>query len=231
MSLKAFFVIAGIIVAAVFLIGIWSKDSIRSLITPGLLTQMHAKYERQCWRCHSAFKKNSQNTLCLNCHKEVAADLKDHQGLHGLSGSAKEKQCRSCHTDHKGRDFNINPLDKGTFNHDLTDFRLVGAHARASVNCESCHLQGKKYRVTQKDCFSCHAKNDAHKGQLGKDCVSCHRQTLWKDTYFDHKKTRFPLEGKHQKITCNACHLKETYKNAPIDCNACHLVNDVHASA
>jgi len=227
--LMAAFFLVGIVGIIVLLIRVLRKDSIQNLVTPGNLTVMHAKYENDCARCHRAFRKESQNDLCLVCHKEVSEDLINQQGLHGKSGIVKGKQCKSCHTDHKGRDFDITHLDRGTFNHDLTDFALVGVHARASITCEACHLQGKKFKAAPKDCLSCHLGNDAHRGQLGKDCARCHKENSWKDTFFEHNKTRFPLEGKHQKVTCNVCHANKTYKNTPIDCNDCHLLNDIHA--
>lgn len=230
MRLIIFLIIVIIGIAVVLIMRLRFMDSMGSILSPGPLTANHAKYENDCAKCHHAFKKIKQNDLCLSCHKEVAEDLKTGQGLHGGNNSIKEKQCKSCHTDHKGLEVDITYLDKETFDHNLTDFVLVGAHTRASVNCEACHLQGKKYRDAPRDCLSCHSSNDKHKGQLGKDCASCHRQASWKDTYFDHKKTRFPLEGKHQQVICSACHVNEEYKDAPIDCVACHLINDVHAS-
>lgn len=231
MRLTIFFIIIGIIgFAAILVMRLPHNDSMEKLVKPGLLTTSHSKYENDCAKCHYAFKKRSQNSLCLNCHKEVDVDFKSNHGLHGISGFIKEKPCKSCHTDHKGRDFNIIHLDKETFSHDETGFLLAGAHARASVACEACHQLGKKYRAAPNDCLGCHANNDIHKEQLGTNCISCHKETFWKDTYFDHKKTRFSLEGKHQKVACNACHTNETYKNTPIDCNACHLINDIHAS-
>ena len=221
-----FTAIAGIIV---LLIRVLRKDSMLNLVVPGNLTAMHAKYELECKRCHRAFRKESQSDLCLACHKEVSEDLIKQHGLHGKNGIVKAKQCKSCHTDHQGRDFDITHLDRETFNHDLTDFALAGAHARASVACEVCHLKGKKFREASSDCLSCHLDNDAHKGQLGKDCASCHKVTFWKDTFFEHNKTKFPLEGKHQKTDCFACHANKIYKNTPVGCNDCHLINNVHA--
>jgi hypothetical protein len=216
MRLIIFFIIAIVGFAVALLIRLPHSDSMERLVKPGFLTASHTKYEDDCAQCHDAFKKKSQNNLCLNCHKEVAADLKNNHGFHGASGYVKEKQCKSCHTDHKGREFNIVHVDKEAFSHDETGFSLSGAHSRANVTCEACHLQGKKYRAAPKDCLSCHANNDTHKGQLGTNCASCHKETFWKDTYFDHKKTKFPLEGRHQKLACNACHVNETYKNSPI---------------
>ncbi len=232
MKFSFFSAIGVIVIIALVLVLIFTyRNFMKSLITPGYLTVNHAKYENDCAKCHYAFNKNKQNDLCLNCHKDAAEDLNAGQGLHGKSAIVKEKQCNFCHPDHKGRKFDITSLEISSFNHALTDFALVGAHARAAVSCQTCHLPGKKYRDAPKDCLGCHAKNDIHKGQLGADCVSCHKETFWNETYFDHKKTRFPLEGKHRQADCNACHVNESYKNTPIECLACHLINGEHAGA
>lgn len=206
------------------------RATIESLVMPGPLTESHAKYEVECAKCHSAFKKGSQDPLCLECHKDVQADIQVRQGLHGRVDSGDRKPCQACHTDHKGRAFDIVRLDKETFRHELTDFPLIGSHARLSVTCQSCHADGKKFREASSDCFSCHAKDDRHKGRLGKNCRDCHNEADWQKTYFDHAKTRFPLNGAHQKVLCNACHVGETYKTGQIICVSCHLINDVHDS-
>ncbi len=206
------------------------RNRIESVVMPGHLAQAHAKYENECSKCHSAFKKELQNSLCLECHKDVSGDINAHEGFHGHIVSIEDKKCKLCHPDHLGSSFNIARLDMETFKHDVTDFPLRKAHARLSVACIACHPAGKKYRDAPKDCFSCHAKDDRHKGQLGKNCMDCHNESTWRETYFDHGKTHFPLTGKHQKAACNACHANETYKNTPIDCAACHLINDIHDS-
>ncbi|MEI6437304.1 MAG: cytochrome C [Candidatus Omnitrophota bacterium] len=221
-------VIAGL--AILLVAAILYKQSIEKVVMPGRLAEAHAKYESQCIKCHSAFKKGEQNALCLDCHKDVAGDLKVHQGLHGQIVAISSKDCKSCHPDHMGRSFVIARLDKATFKHDWTDFPLHDAHAGLSVTCDACHTAGKKHRDAPKDCFSCHQKDDHHKGALGKNCADCHKETAWKETYFNHAKTHFLLTGKHQKVACNACHTNETYKNTPLDCKSCHMINDVHAS-
>lgn len=206
------------------------KETMESLVMPGSLSAAHARYENQCSQCHSSFKKENQNELCLNCHRDVKFDLTHEEGFHGRSRTAMEGQCKTCHTEHKGRSYSTINLEKETFNHNTTDFPLTGAHALLSVTCDSCHAQGKKLRDAPRDCFSCHARDDRHQGGLGQQCAQCHKETSWKETYFDHGRTKFPLTGKHQKVACEACHVSQNYKQTPVTCIACHLVNDVHGS-
>ncbi len=206
------------------------KPTIERLVMPGPVVQGHAEIEQACSKCHSPFSKDTQDQLCNDCHTEVGQDVTRGQGFHGRFSPVREMQCNACHTDHRGRDADIVRLDPETFRHEVTDFPLTGAHARVGVHCAACHVEGKKYREAPTDCFSCHAKEDVHKGALGTDCARCHQDTAWKDARFDHTTTRFPLEGKHQGVACYACHQNETYTNTPLDCIACHLVNDVHDS-
>jgi len=200
------------------------------ILSPGPLTAKHAKLENDCAKCHSSFDKSKQNSLCLSCHKEVANDIDKHQGLHGSGIASQGKKCSSCHTEHKGRDFDIRQLDKASFNHNrLTDFPLVASHANPKVTCESCHGSYKDYYLTPRDCFSCHKEKDSHDGRLGQDCSICHKPTVWKDASFDHNKTYFKLQGRHQKLSCLECH-KDNSGRMKIDtsCYSCHQKDDVH---
>ena len=43
-----------------------------------------------------------------------------------------------------------------------------------------------------------------------------------KDTEFNHDKTGFELEGPHQRISCDSCHLRGIFKGLPKRCAGCH---------
>lgn len=190
---------------------------------PGKLIEGHAKLEENCRNCHVPFDKAAQDRLCLNCHKEVAADVAGHQGMHGR---IRIETCRKCHTDHKGRDVNTANFDPARFDHALTDYALKDGHAK--VECKSCHVAGKKWREAPLTCVGCHRKDDTHKGSLGADCAQCHVEKDWKTTRFDHSKTKFALTGKHLKTKCDACHTKPDHKDTPKECVACHRKEDTH---
>jgi len=206
------------------------KGSMENLVMPGPLAQSHASYENQCAQCHANEKNSSQRSLCLNCHKDIAQDIKEKDGYHGRFESIALKDCSSCHQDHKGRSFDMVRLDKETFRHEFTGFVLQGAHERISMNCNLCHFPDKTYRAAPQNCFGCHAKDDRHNGKLGQQCADCHNVNSWKETYFNHNKTNFPLTGKHRSVRCSDCHTNDTYKNTPEVCAACHIVNDIHDS-
>ncbi len=197
------------------------------LVMPGPLIEGHAKYEKDCKSCHEPFEKSSQTTLCLACHKDIAADRKSKRGFHGLRPDALTGECKHCHTDHKGRDTNIVQLDRELFTHRFADFELLGAHK--SLRCESCHKAGRKYREAPRLCSECHKADEPHKGRLGTDCQGCHNNESWRSVKsFDHSKTRFPLTGPHAKVECQICHTGEHYKGVTTVCSACHQLQDVH---
>ncbi|MFA5082497.1 MAG: cytochrome c3 family protein, partial [Hydrogenophilaceae bacterium] len=93
---------------------------------PGKVIQGHAKYETECRKCHIPFDKAGQSRLCLDCHKEVAADVRGKTGLHGRQA---ERDCRACHSEHKGRAARIAEFDQDKFDHARTDYPLRGSHA------------------------------------------------------------------------------------------------------
>jgi len=213
----------GLLIAA----GAAAGQVLDSLIMPGELIKGHAKIEAECSNCHKRFDKDAQTKLCLACHKPVAADVAAKIGYHGRAPEMRGKECRDCHTDHKGREEKIAAFDTAKFDHRYTVFPLGGGHAKPELKCSSCHFIGKKYRETPLECVECHRKDDTHKGTLGPKCADCHSDVTWKEPRFDHGKTHFPLTGKHEKAKCKTCHEK-TYKDTPKECNACHKKDDVH---
>ena len=204
-------------------------ESLETLVMPGNVIQGHAKYERQCEKCHEPFSKNVQNKLCLDCHKEISQDITENHGFHGRIAGIDSRTCKSCHTEHKGRGANVVGLDRENFNHSNTDFSLAGAHSK--VDCADCHKSKVKFRDTPHKCFECHKKDDAHNGKLGEKCDSCHNDRTWKRQEFDHDKTKFPLVGSHADVDCKTCHPDERYKETPTDCFSCHKINDVHSGS
>ena len=219
--------ITGIFIAACLCFGSATPvyaDSVSTLLLPGKVIQGHAKYEGNCNNCHKKFDKAAQPDLCKDCHKEVAKDVDSQRGYHGMMED--DKECKECHTDHKGREAEIVKLKTGNFDHNQTDFVLKGGHLKQKVLCKDCHLPEKKYRDAPSKCFSCHKKDDKHKGRLGKDCENCHVEKDWKTTRYDHSKTDFPLLGKHADVKCKSCHINEKYKNTTKICFGCHRKDD-----
>ena len=163
-----------------------------------------------CTSCHTAQKPYRKTaTDCFECHKKE----EPHEGKLG-------RDCRSCHSDTSWRRIH--------FDHDKTAFPLRDKHV--DVPCVGCHL-GNHYKGTPKECVSCHAPDDVHRGERGVKCGSCHSTSGWKTSKFDHKKeTGFALEGAHAGIDCQDCHRSgNLQEKIPKNCFGCHQAQDSHA--
>lgn len=203
-----------------------TAQTIESLIMPGEVVQGHAEFESECTSCHRRFNRSDQRSLCLDCHEDVANDVDNGSGFHGKSGEASTDECATCHTDHEGRNANILGLDEAAFDHDFTDFQLLGKHVDAE--CVDCHAPDDKHRDTAGDCIGCHIEDDVHKESLGTECADCHTESDWLEVTFDHDTTDYPLVGKHSDADCLGCHDAQIFVDPPQNCFACHADDDAH---
>ncbi len=192
-----------------------------------------------CFACHLAdgdrWKFADLGERCVDCHEDI------HEGFIS-SDFYSNDDCTRCHQP--------DSWAKVTFDHELTEWPLQGAHAQ--VRCGLCHMKekdpvtGKKQQVFKgldTRCATCH--EDVHAGQFaGKNfsatfevllpdeqttnCASCHTPDDWFPHNFDHNRTAFPLDGQHEKLDCSACHFKGVsqdviiYKNGKTKCTDCH---------
>ena len=208
-------------------------------ISPGELAKVHTHLEglTNCTKCHILGEKVS-NQKCLECHTELKARIDIQKGYHA-SVEVRGKECVKCHSDHHGLNFQIVRFEKEKFNHDLTGFKLLGAHGKKK--CVDCHknefiadpkIKKKKftYLGLTNNCVPCHA--DYHQKTLSQECFTCHDNEKFKPaTKFDHSKAKFKLQGKHLTVLCISCHkssLKngqkfQEFKGLKFDnCTACH---------
>ena len=200
--------------------------SVEKLLMPGPVTRAHEKQEPDCANCHDRSNKRSQSELCMDCHKDVATDVRTHRGYHGRMPNAGTGECRACHTDHKGRTSDIVQLGRAQFDHKLTEFELDGAHR--ALECAACHKSGESWRKAPETCLGCHKSDDVHRDQFSQPCGECHGSVSWAAGRFDHDKTNFKLSGAHTSVSCNACHIGGRFKPAPKSCNGCHATDDEH---
>lgn len=162
-----------------------------------------------CAACHKQPAKLVKPPVtCFGCH---AAD-DSHKGANGMD-------CARCHTSTSWK--------QTSFNHNsMTRFPLKGAHGK--LLCAQCHVPTSGQAKPALDCVGCHAKDDVHKGNLGKACASCHSSDSWRTgVVFDHELTRFPLMGKHRALTCQQCHADKGFVAKGLTCQSCH-VDDHH---
>ena len=67
-------------------------------------------------------------------------------------------------------------------------------------------------------------------GALAIPCENCHTYASWRPIRavpeFDHNKTRYPLRGMHEKVSCTQCHVKPVFTDVGRNCSDCHA--DIH---
>jgi hypothetical protein len=167
----------------------------------------------ECDKCHENNEFKDTPAQCgVRCHEDSL-----HQGSLG-------DECDKCHE--PGR------WDAVRFDHnsDDADWPLNGLHKKVP-GCEDCH-PGRIYANTPRTCAAvgCHAKDDAHKGKLGKKCEGCHLETG--ENIFNHNvQADYKLDGKHLTTACADCHPTLAFKPRPKDCfggGACHPEPEVH---
>jgi hypothetical protein len=227
------------VLMAFFLLGF----NVSAQISPGDLSKAHAHLEgvSNCTQCHSVGNKVTREK-CLACHKEIKANIIAKRGYHA-SVDVNGKECKVCHNEHHGRNFQFIKFDKNTFDHRKAGFELKGAHSKQ--DCKACHKADfikdpklKKKISTflglNKQCLNCHS--DYHQGKMSANCMECHSFESFKNAKaFDHRTTRFPLIGRHKNLDCKQCHKTEVVNGKSTqgfsglvfnNCNACH--KDVH---
>ena len=127
---------------------------------------------------------------------------------------------------------------------------LTAAHAKLEDDCSSCHDRSDRSRQTSL-CLACHKpvaddvrlKTGLH-GRLPNlaagECKACHSEHLGRQAdivkllpaAFDHRGTDFRLDGAHQAVACESCHLAgKKFREAPASCGACHKAVDIHRGA
>lgn len=236
--------------AWVFGLGLCFVGGANAQISPGPLAKAHQSLNGagNCTKCH-AVSTRSPVFRCLECHREIDAEIQQNKGLHATfpRSATPGAACIKCHSDHNGVDFQMvhwNPTPSG-FDHTKTGYALDGKHV--GVSCRSCHNVQKisaqartllanvdlnrTWLGLSPSCVTCH--EDPHKGRFGAGCASCHSTVDWKAAsidreHFDHSKTLYPLTGEHRYVKCESCHTagadgQPRYEGIPFaHCSDCH---------
>jgi hypothetical protein len=145
------------------------------------------------------------------------ADLSARPPASAAGGHASgETRCAACHTTEDWK--------RVTFGHDRTGFPLTGRHRE--VTCSACHPGSDFARPVPKACAACH--RDVHAQRLGQRCDRCHDTGTFKQASFgpgDHRKTAFPLDGRHAALPCDQCHgdrRDRDFARGVVRCGGCH---------
>ena len=207
---------------------IFSPGSLSAQNTRGLILEnanSHAEIESQCKYCHQPFV-SSQGGSCLQCHEDIAGQINLQNGLHGVLEDVD--LCRACHSDHKGRNFDMVQDAIQKIDHNLTAFPLEGEHV--SLNCQDCH-KANEFQISS-NCSDCHTEPEVHVGMFSSICSDCHTAqawipAMWEGNQFDHDVLKFTLnlhEFDYQglPIRCSSCHQTETMEVDMVTCKNCH---------
>ncbi len=200
----------------------------------------HAEIAR-CAGCHPAiWEADRLADRCLDCHMEVAAQVRDRLGMHGLLEGEARTDCRRCHTDHHGATAALTRMEAASnYPHEASGFSLA-AHRQGADGrpfpCAGCHTDSLA-RFDPAVCTDCHAQIDpaflqAHAALYPGECLACHDGLDTFGSNFDHQAAFFPLQGKHAGLDCAACHAgarsASDLKLTPRLCFDCHAADDPH---
>jgi hypothetical protein len=234
----------GLIASVLTLIGVGVLTLLSGgvLFSPGPLTAAsrgsgplqgyasHADMERECVLCHRPWA-GADMQRCLACHTAVDEQIRRLTGLHGQLQDAES--CTRCHSEHRGREAEIDAAARSAFPHQQVGFSLA-YHSKladgAPFVCADCH-DAPGYGFEQSICITCHRELDAgymeqHIAGYDSACFSCHRgdEIL---AGFDHQVV-FALQGAHAALSCQTCHAEHSLQELSAGGVACHPEPEIH---
>lgn len=205
-----------------------------------------------CSSCHSdphagAFVGKG----CETCHggeawSPAAFGLARHdeESRFALTGAHRVTPCVGCHQPEGEASprFRIDEADDCRTCH-RSDDPHEGAFGE--TRCETCHETGAflmedfdhdrdAVRSWIQECTVCHGQTQPHGDQFpARECRECHSTSTFRIPDFDHSRSRFPLDGAHQELSCDQCHRPEHGSGSPgggmvryrplgLTCAACH---------
>lgn len=234
------------------------------------------------WTPADLFDHDQTRYRLTGSHRQVQCEECHHTGSRAAGGATERyvqyrgldySSCTSCHEDvHRGKmdgsctgchnTTGWHSLDRarfeGRFDHDATEFSLVGKHAE--IECALCHDRSRAERdgihltfiaasrqseyphPVAADCLSCHPdyhSNVFERTPGGPLCESCHTQTDWLPTSYDIERhnggVTFTLTGAHLATPCQSCHTSQNtpdqtlqFRFASSECESCHERDNPH---
>ena len=136
--------------------------------------------------------------------------------------TSTNSRCQDCHTP--------DGWLPARFDHDKTGFALNGRHV--DVACASCHDADFRQQAPT-SCAGCH--RDVHGQEFGAQCRGCHDERSFQPLFAvdAHRKTNFPLVGRHAAVRCEQCHIEQRergFTRVTLPCTACHAAAAARAS-
>lgn len=173
-------------------------------ISPGHLTEGHAKLNATCASCHTP-GQSATPQKCQACHRvdQIGLTRVDGSALPTSGRTARTRfhlaltrtDCAGCHTLHPGQQARRDP---SAFQHEFLD------------------------RATRSACATCHtaqAPKDALHTNSTTQWGSCHQTTGWTPADFEH--TRYFAFDRNHPSTCADCH-KDAGTFKTYTCYGCH---------
>ena len=196
--------------------------------SPGPVSTVHGRIAElaggnECASCHGGWFGDLRSS-CNECHKDIAAQITDHKGLHGTLAPALAGACGTCHGEHHGAEFRlVNRLafaqagipDPQQFDHKVVGYVMAGRHTQLA--CSKCHANadadvlpegGKRFLGLQQDCATCH--HDPHAGQMQVACATCHSQETFVERSVPGHDRLLRIDGAHAQVACRECHVADT---------------------
>jgi len=162
--------------------------------------------DAKCTDCHINNVFKGTESSCFACHQK---DDK-HKGKFG-------QDCGACHK--------AAGWEPATFDHNLSAFKLDGAHTK--VECQKCHINNV-FKGTSQVCSSCHNDPAFHLGMFsGTICSQCHNTSAWSPALYNgpHPGISNDEGGSgvnHGGKGCRSCH---TTNLNTATCTQCHDSN------
>ena len=193
---------------------------------PGKVSTPHAKLESDCAKCHDRADRNRQAKLCMDCHKDVGADVQAHTGFHGRLPASKARSARPATPNTSA----ATPTSSSSAaRRSITRTRISHWRARTPrPHAANATSRARNTGPRPAPASTATAATTRMAGKFGKDCASCHEVSGWAKARFDHGKTKFALRDRHAEIPCASCHAGNRYAGTPMQCVSCHAPDDVH---
>ena len=189
--------------------GLVDRTAWQRMASPGDLSAAHVFLEHDCNACHTPVT-GAEPAKCIACHASQELLLaRQPTAFHATIGS-----CRECHLEHQGFEHRPTQMDHAALaeiglRQLANDERSPGSHAGKSLNAwmQTRHAETETPSglptITRLemllDCASCHAKEDPHLKQFGRDCAQCHGTAGWAIPAFRHPSPR--------SRDCSQCHV------------------------
>jgi hypothetical protein len=200
--------IAAGVVLLTAIVGLYFAGA-RQFSSPGDLATQHAAIDLRCEQCHSTKTLTDRGTIDLRCERchDSGASARLTNAAHVLLGSgdslkadrAETVACVQCHTDHRGRAFDLKTVD---------DRECARCHQFASL---SRHPEFAVIKANIQTGLGIKFDHDRHVLEAvkatGKPCESCHQPT-------SDLKNFEPLTFERH---CAACHTREGFVTGSSD--------------